>query len=85
MSNTNRTILLGSLIGAAIGGAIAWAYSEFVADEEVKVSSTPGFKFQADAGDIIKLSIAVIPLVRMITNMFVPVDTTASLPGEDQS
>ncbi len=83
MSNTSRTILLGGLIGAAVGGAIAWAYSELRADDEIKVSSTPGFKFQADAGDILKLGIAVIPLVRMITNMFVPVDTTASLSKED--
>ncbi len=83
MSNNSRTILIGSLIGAAVGGAIAWAYNAFGDDEGVNATSTPNFKFQGDAGDLMKLGLAVIPLVRVVTNMFVPINTTASLPEDD--
>jgi hypothetical protein len=87
VSSTSRTILIGSLIGAAIGGAIAWAYQEFASDEEEEgADSMSGFRFQADAGDIMKVAIAAIPLVRMVTNLFVPVnDTTITLPKQDRS
>jgi hypothetical protein len=77
----SRTILIGSLIGAAVGGAIAWAYHEFATDDEGAAGSRTRLQFQADAGDVVKLGIAVIPIVRMITHLFVPVDETpVSLP-----
>ena len=80
MSNMSRTILIGSLIGAAVGGAIAWAYHEFTTDlatdEEDAAGSRSRLQFQADAGDMVKLGFAVIPLARMVTKLFVPVDET---------
>jgi hypothetical protein len=72
----SRTILIGSLIGAAVGSAIAWAYHEFTTDEEEAAGSRSRLQFQADAGDMVKLGFAVIPLVRMVTKLFVPVDET---------
>lgn len=84
MSNGSRTILIGTLIGAAVGGAIAWGYQAFTADEEESANSAFGLRFQADAGDMIKLAIAAVPLVRMVTNLFVPEDdTTITIPGEN--
>jgi hypothetical protein len=81
----SRTILIGSLIGAAVGGAIAWAYHEFTTGEEDAAGSRSRLQFQAGASDMVKLGFAAIPFVRMLTNLFVPVDETPaslSTPGD---
>jgi hypothetical protein len=76
VSNRSRVILIGGLVGAAIGAAVGFIYSELSADEEALSSpaSRTGLQFRGDSGDLIKLGFAVIPLVRLITNMFVPVE-----------
>jgi len=72
VSSTTRSLLIGSLIGAAVGGAIGWAYHEFVTPSDERAGA--GLRFEASTGDLVKLGFAVIPLVRMLTKFFVPVD-----------
>jgi gas vesicle protein len=75
VSNRSRVILIGSLVGAAIGAAVGFIYSELSAEEE-RAIMTPrsGLRFRGDPGDLVKLGFAVIPLVKLITNMFVPAE-----------
>jgi hypothetical protein len=65
-------IILGGVIGAAIGAAAGWSYirqqeakGQLLAIEQPEV-------IQAGAGDFIKIGVALLGLVRMFDDLFKP-------------
>jgi hypothetical protein len=85
VSRRYQSILIGGLIGGIIGVMIGWVYSEFTEEHTTlpvtgSAAANLGLKFRADGGDLLKLGIAVIPVVRMLTKMFVPVDQGRTPP-----
>lgn len=74
MSNSNKAILIGGLVGAALGITAAWAYVK-VQEEKLPPQLTDGrqMRLQAGAPDYVKIAIALLALIRQVTDLFKPV------------
>jgi len=86
VSRRYQSILIGGLIGGALGALAGWFFStaaERKADDfAFKRPAGSGLQFQGDSGDLLKFGLAVIPIVRLLTNMFVPAGAADKLPTE---
>ena len=74
MSYRYKAIIIGALVGAALGGAAAWGYA--VAQEGKLASSqgTPGqLQLQAGAGDYVKIAVTLVALLRQLVDLYKPV------------
>jgi hypothetical protein len=65
-------VALGAALGAIIGAGAAWTYmrQQEAKAELVNFKSPP--TMQANAGDFIKIGVAVLGLLRMFDDMFKP-------------
>lgn len=73
MNSRNAAILIGAVVGAAIGGTAAWSYVK--AQEEKSLTRLGGqadVQFQAGAADYVKIGVALLALVRQVTDLFRP-------------
>ena len=73
MSNRNTAIIIGGLVGAAVGVTAAWAYAK-VQEEKLAPELADGrqIRLQAGASEYVKIGIALFALLRQITEMFKP-------------
>ena len=74
MSDRNKAILIGGLVGAALGITAAWAYAK-VQEEKLAPQLADGRKvhLQAGAPEYVKIAIALLALIRLVIELFKPV------------
>lgn len=75
MSSRNSAIIIGGVIGAALGATAAWAYTK--AQEGKQPSSgTAALRtqhLQAGASEYVKIGMAVLTVIRQVADLFKPV------------
>ena len=75
MKSSSRitAIIIGALAGATLGGAAAWAYAK--AQEEKnpdRLATGLQYRYEAGAPEFVKIGLAVLALVRQVTELFKP-------------
>ncbi|OIO92754.1 MAG: hypothetical protein AUK03_09375 [Anaerolineae bacterium CG2_30_64_16] len=74
VSSRNKLIIVGGLIGAAIGAIAAWAYSQNQDDKRLDSQHKAGaLRLKAGAPEYVKIGMAVLALVRQVAELFKPV------------
>lgn len=72
LSPKTTAILLGTALGATIGAGAAWTYMRQreaqIADATVRIGMPP--KMNANAGDFIKIGVALLALLRQFDDLF---------------
>lgn len=75
MKSSSRTtaIIIGAIVGAALGGAAAWAYAK-AQENKVPDRLTSGvqYRYEAGAPEFVKIGLAVLALVWQVTDLFKP-------------
>jgi hypothetical protein len=74
VSNRKKAILIGGLVGAALGITAAWAYAK-VQEEKLTPQLADGreLRLQAGAPEYVRIGIALLALIRLVTELFKPV------------
>jgi hypothetical protein len=78
-------MMIGGLIGAAVGVAAAWAYVR-TGNRSALAGNRVGYRPQVSSGDLMKLAITAIPVVRLVVDLLKP-PAEAAMPlaeGEQQ-
>jgi hypothetical protein len=67
-------ILLGAVIGATVGAGAAWTYTRQREAQYANAIATKGLPVQmnASAGDLIKIGVALMALLRQFDDLFKP-------------
>ena len=69
MSERMKSLLIGTLSGAALGAALAWVASEETDDEVDELGQRSSAVSQLGPGDYIALGISILTLARQFSNM----------------
>jgi hypothetical protein len=74
VSDRNKAIIIGGLVGAALGITAAWAYAK-VQEEKLAPQLADGreLRLQAGAPEYVRIGIALLALIRLVTELFKPV------------
>ena len=71
MRPRNTVILIGTLVGATLGATAAWAYTKLQSKKQfVKAGGGTAVQFQATATDYVKIGLALLAVMRQITDLF---------------
>lgn len=73
MTSRNTAIIIGGAVGAVLGATAAWAYTQ--AQQGKLTSGVAGgqqLRLQAGAPDYVKIAVALVGLVRQVTDLFKP-------------
>lgn len=74
MSSRNTAIIIGGLVGAALGATAAWAYTKAQEDKIApQIAAGKQLRLRAGAPEYVKIGIAVLNLMRQVTDLFKPV------------
>ncbi|PKO21742.1 MAG: hypothetical protein CVU38_12965 [Chloroflexi bacterium HGW-Chloroflexi-1] len=74
VSSRNKLIVVGGLIGAAIGATAAWAYTQNQDYKRLESNRMGGaLRLQAGAPEYVKIGMSVLTLVRQVVDLFKPV------------
>jgi hypothetical protein len=65
-------IVLGGLIGAALGAGAAWTYMRQQAAKAELINVKQPDVIQPNAGDFLKIGVALLGLLRMFDDLFKP-------------
>lgn len=70
----STAIILGAVIGATVGAGAAWTYSRQREASYANAIATKGLpmKMNANAGEFIKIGIALMALLRQFDDLFKP-------------
>jgi hypothetical protein len=73
VSNRNSAMIISGLVGAALGVTAAWAYAKA---QETKLAPQLAegrqLRLQAGAAEYVKIGIALLTLLRQVTDLFKP-------------
>lgn len=75
MSSRNVAIIIGGVVGAALGATAAWAYTKAKENPQLQTGSASGQsqRLQAGASEYVKIGMAVLTVMRQIADLFKPV------------
>jgi hypothetical protein len=74
VSPRNTAIIIGGLVGAALGATAAWAYTKAQEDKLATHLAAGGqLRLQAGAPEYVKIGITLLALLRQVTDLFKPV------------
>lgn len=68
MTSRNAAIIIGGAVGAVLGATAAWAYTQ---NQQNKLTGAAGqqLRLQAGAPDYVKIAVALVGLVRQVTDL----------------
>jgi len=73
VSSRNKLVIIGGLIGAVIGAAAAWAYSQNQDFKRLDSQDKAGaLHLKAGAPEYVKIGMSVLTLVRQIVDLLKP-------------
>ncbi len=72
MSSRNVTILIGGVVGAALGATAAWAYTQAQEGQKLQTGIAAGKSahLQAGASEYVKIGMAVLTVIRQVADLF---------------
>ena len=71
MSSRSKMIVIGGLIGAALGATAAWAYSQNRDYQRLEGNQMAGhLRLQAGMPDYVKIGMSLMSLVRQVVDLF---------------
>ncbi len=73
MTSRNTAIIIGSAVSAVLGATAAWAYTQ-AQQGKLPLSNEAGaqLRLRAGAPDYVKIAVALVALVRQVTDLFKP-------------
>ncbi len=73
MTSRNTAIIIGGAVGAVLGATAAWAYTQAQQGKLTSgVEANNRLRLQAGAPDYVKIAVALVALVRQVTDLFKP-------------
>jgi hypothetical protein len=73
VSFRDKALIIGGLVGAALGTTAAWAYAKTQESKlPVSAQAEGQLKLQAGAGDYVKIAVTLVALVRQVVDLFKP-------------
>lgn len=73
MTSRNTAIIIGGAVGAVLGATAAWAYTQAKQGKLTSgVEAGQQLRLQAGAPDFVKIAVALVALVRQVTDLFKP-------------
>lgn len=72
MSSRNTAIIIGGVVGAILGATAAWAYTQAQQGKLTTGASGQQLHLEASAPDYVKIAVAVVGLMRQVTDLFKP-------------
>lgn len=72
MNRQTTAIILGGVIGAAIGAAAGWSYIRQQEAQAQLINVRQPETLQAGAGDFFKIGVALLGLLKMFDDLFKP-------------
>jgi hypothetical protein len=71
VSSRNTAILIGGLVGAALGATAAWAYTQAQTGKQPAAAAAgQQLRLQAAAPDYVKIAVSLVGLLRQVVDLF---------------
>ncbi len=73
MKSRDLAILIGGIVGAIVGAVAAWALvNTRERQSHARLGATSGLEFRGNAGDLVKIGVAILAVVRQVSDVFRP-------------
>lgn len=74
VSPRSTAIIVGGVVGAALGATFAWAYMQMQqAKNPPQVAAGRQLRLQAGAPEYLKVGVSLLMLIRQVTDLFRPI------------
>jgi hypothetical protein len=72
VSSRNSAIIIGGVVGAALGATAAWAYTKTQEGQQLQTGGASGrpVRLQVSASEYVKIGMAVLTVMRQVADLF---------------